>query len=395
MRHLKMFTYKNIILLLGVSIISLSTQANSKWSGSVGAELQSFRHESANAQQSQHYQSIIFKPEYVHEWNGGQHLFQFSAFARYNHNNENQTHADIRELYWSYASDEWELRAGVRKVFWGVTESQHLVDIINQTDSVEGFDGEDKLGQPMINFAYIQDWGTLDLFVLPGFRERPLSSDDARLNSAPFFTNDNATYDSSSEKNHIDSAVRYSHYIGDWDFGVSHFYGTSREPGFIGSSSPYYDLIHQTGLDVQATIESWLWKFEGISRSGMNDRYYAATFGLEYSFFDIRESGADVGVVLEYMYDDRNNKATTPFEDDTLVGLRLALNDEQSTDALLGIVVDNEGDGNILSLEASRRIGDSFKINVEASLFFGAESTDPTYTFQSDDYFQLSLFYFY
>ena len=47
------------------------------------------------------------------------------------------------------------MRLGLRKVYWGVTESQHLVDVINQTEGVENLDGEDKLGQPMLNLALI------------------------------------------------------------------------------------------------------------------------------------------------------------------------------------------------------------------------------------------------
>ena len=390
--------YLQLISLFILSSASLSAQAEGKFSGSVGAEVLSFQHESSVTEHSRHYMSVVMKPEYVHEWSGGQHQVQFSAFARFNNNNENQTHADIRELYWSYASDSWELRAGIRKVFWGVTESQHLVDIINQTDGVERFDGEEKLGQPMINFAYIQDWGTLDFFVLPGFRERSFPSADARLNPLPVLSNDNATYDSSLERKHVDLAVRYSHYLGDWDFGISHFYGTSRDPSIAMGNNvlfPHYDLIHQTGIDVQATLENWLWKFEGIRRSGIGDTYFAATLGLEYSFFDIQESGVDLGIVAEYLYDDRGDQATTPFEDDSLIGLRIALNDTQSTDALIGIIVDNEGDGNILSLEASRRIGNSYKLNVEANKFFGSDSNDLLYSIRNDDFIQFTLAYFY
>ena len=52
-----------------------------------------------------------------------------------------------------------KFRVGVGKVFWGVTESQHLVDIINQTDLVENIDTEDKLGQPMLETTWLQNWG--------------------------------------------------------------------------------------------------------------------------------------------------------------------------------------------------------------------------------------------
>ena len=41
---------------------------------------------------------------------------------------------------------DWSLSIGLGKVFWGVTEFNHLVDVINQTDLVEGIDGEAKLG---------------------------------------------------------------------------------------------------------------------------------------------------------------------------------------------------------------------------------------------------------
>ena len=73
----------------------------------------------------------------------------------------------MRELYWRGVFGDLEVKAGAVKVFWGVTESQHLVDVINQADLVENIDSEDKLGQPMINLSWGKDWGTLELFVLP------------------------------------------------------------------------------------------------------------------------------------------------------------------------------------------------------------------------------------
>jgi glycosyltransferase involved in cell wall biosynthesis len=43
--------------------------------------------------------------------------------------------------------------------------------VINQTDLVENSDGEDKLGQAMINLSVYQDWGAVDIFVLPSLNE--------------------------------------------------------------------------------------------------------------------------------------------------------------------------------------------------------------------------------
>ena len=59
---------------------------------------------------------------------------------------DQRTHGDIRELAYVHARVMiGSFVVGIRKEFWGVTEFQHLVDVINQTDGVEDFDGEDKL----------------------------------------------------------------------------------------------------------------------------------------------------------------------------------------------------------------------------------------------------------
>jgi len=150
---------------------SLNVSAG-EWSGNIAAEYRYFSDAPLSATQHDNYTSISIQPEWFHEWDGGKQSLTFTPFLRQDQHDDERSHSDIRELTWLKAADDWELRIGIRKIFWGVTESQHLVDIINQTDLVENTDGEDKLGQPMVNVALIRDWGTLDLFVLPYFRER-------------------------------------------------------------------------------------------------------------------------------------------------------------------------------------------------------------------------------
>ena len=386
------------VTLLCAGTVSLAHE----FSGNISSEAKIFKNDAILDEQQQVYGSISVQPEYFHDWQGGVQSLTVTGFARFSPDNESRTHADLRELYWSYIGDDWELRAGVRKIFWGVTESQHLVDIINQTDAVEGFDGEEKLGQPMINLALIKDWGTVDIFVLAGFREREFASNDARMRGPFLIDSDNPLYESRAESQRIDAAIRWGHVIGDWDVGLSHFYGTSREPEFVPMMTaqgvtllPLYNIIHQTGLDVQATIENWLWKAEVIYRSGMTENFSAATAGLEYSFFDVRSTGLDIGLVAEYLYDTRGEDATTPFENDFMSGVRFALNDEQSTEALFGIIQDVEGDATVLSFEASRRVGEQFKLTAEAYLFTNTDTVDVLHNFRNDDYVQLELGYYF
>ena len=144
-----------------------------EWSGELATQLRYFPFEAAEERQFEGGQlSLAFQAEYYHDWDGGRQQFVLAPFFRFDQRDDSRSHFDLRELAWIKAAEDWELRLGVRKVFWGVTEFLHLVDIINQTDLVEDPDEEDKLGQPMVNFAVIRDWGTLDFFILTGFRER-------------------------------------------------------------------------------------------------------------------------------------------------------------------------------------------------------------------------------
>jgi len=188
------------------------------------------------------------------------------------------------------------------------------VDVINQTDFVENLNGEQKLGQPMVNFSYIQDWGILEAYVLTGFRERTFSGLKGRPGFPLEVDTDNPLYESSEEEKHIDWAIRYSHTFGLLDFGISHFQGTSHEPRLTPSFNesmelvkfrPFYDQMDQTGLELQTTIEGWLLKGELISRKTHDKRFTSFVTGFEYTLGDIAYSGIDVGLIAEYMFDDR------------------------------------------------------------------------------------------
>ncbi len=386
-------------------ICSSSLWAN-EWSGNISFEAKYFSQDALNSSQYNEYGSVSIQPEWFHEWDGGKQSFTFVPFARWDQHDEKRTHSDIRELSWLKVFKESELRVGLRKVYWGVSESQHLVDVINQTDLVENMDGEDKLGQPMINYALINDWGTVDLFILPYFRERTFPGVNGRLRTAFYVDTSNPVYESSDKENHIDFAARWSHNLGDWDAGLSYFDGTSRDPSFVtgvdASSNPVlrpvYNLMQQTGLDLQATKDAWLWKIEVINRKikAENANYIAATAGFEYTFYGVFESASDIGLVAEYLYDDRNSKATTPFEDDLMLGLRWTKNDESDTSVLVGVIADRDDSSRLYSVEASRRIAESLKLTIEARLFKGISTSDLLLSsFRQDDFVQVELAYYF
>lgn len=344
--------------------------------------------------------------------NQGDSAYDVVLFGRLDKEDSERSHVDVREALWTYVGDEWELKAGVSKVFWGVTESRHLVDVINQNDQVENIDGEDKLGQPMSKVSLEKDWGTLDVYWLPYFRERSFAGQDGRFTLPLPVDVDRAEYASGAEEWHSDFAFRYSHYIDELEFAFSHFSGTSREPilVFNGNFSdpkfiPRYVTVDQSGLELQYIYEDWLLKFEGISNSGFGRRYSAAVAGFEYTRVGIFDSAADLGWLLEYLFDDRKQAAPHSFERDFFVGWRYAFNDVDSSEILAGLVYDPKTSEKFYSVEMSKRLRNDLKINVEARVFDGAAApelnfiglpadlsrVEKTWFVQDEDYLQLEL----
>ncbi len=393
--------YKRLLFLL---LLGLPIHPLLAWevSGYSGVESLGFWESPLESQQHSHYLSVVMETEFYHEWDRGRQSLVFVPFFRWSEYDDRRTHFDIRELNWLKVADDWELRVGIRKEFWGVTESQHLVDIINQSDWVENSDTEDKLGQPMINLALIgPEGGTLDLFLLTGFREAVFPGAQGRLRFSPRVNDEQADFESEGLERHLAVAARYADSVGQWDFALSFFHGTSRTPRFIRTKQnnnadqfiAYYEQINQGGLELQLTDDNWLWKLESIIREGQGQTYFAGTGGFEYTWFDVFSSGADVGLLLEYLYDSRGFNAPVFYQDDIMTGFRLTLNDIQSSELLAGMIIDRRRGTQSYSIEASRRLGDSWKMAFELRLLTQVSESDFSYSLRKDDQLRFELSY--
>jgi hypothetical protein len=321
----------------------------------------------------------------LEKWNGyvfqGDQRASFIPYLRWDQADDERSLIDLPEAYWAYEADSFELLIGSNTVFWGVTESAHFVDIVNQTDAVGDIDGENKLGQPMLNLALQRDWGLVNVYALPYFRERTVAGADGRFRAPLPVDTDRPQYESAAREKHVDLALRYSHYIGDIDIGLSLFSGTNREPRLLPNEDgsallPYYDQIEQFGVDLQYTRDAWLWKLEAIVRDGFADTFAAAVGGFEYTFYQVSDSTADIGVLLEYQYDGRGaEEAITIADNDVFVGARLALNDTQDTAVLAGVGYDVDTSEMFMNIEADRRIGEDYVVELRARFFYRCRPT--------------------
>ena len=99
---------------------------------------------------------------------------------------------------------------------------------------------------------------------------------------------------------------------------------------------------------------------------------------------NIKSSGVDVGLLAEYLWDERG--ALSAFEDDFFVGARIALNDVQDTAVLAGGVVDRTSGTTAFLIEASRRVGSRWTVNLEGRGFWKTNSNETFYAFRKDSH---------
>jgi len=390
-------------------------QTRSEFDVDVGVQNRVFAGAGSNRADQYQY-SASANLNYSADFRDGLDGLRVQLFGRWDSDDSQRSHTDVRELSWTHVftdtASSWQLQAGIGQVFWGVTEFNHLIDVVNQTDLVENPDGEQKLGQPLVSLTNIRRWGTLELFVLPGFRERLFPGLDGRLALALPIDSGATRYESGAEDKRVDGVARLSTLLGGLAVDVYHFNGTRRTPrfeaGIDGSQLvlvPVYDTIKRTALAAQANSGDTAFKLEAYTQRGGPESYFAAVAGLEHTLVGAFGGSADLGLVLEYNHDSRGGRAFDSFlERDLAIGARLAANDLNDSQALLGVVWDTKSNERSVLLEASRRLNDRWSLELEGRWFGGGTAIGRSATLgdlldnnnklgslQRDDYIQFEF----
>ncbi|HEU5134128.1 MAG TPA: hypothetical protein VFU13_03190 [Steroidobacteraceae bacterium] len=322
------------------------------------------------------------------------------VFVRWAQHGSERTHGDIRELQWLWTHEPFQVRAGIDRVFWGVTEFAHIVDVINQADIVEDPFGETKIGQPMLTVTTSGAWGSLSIYGLPRFRVRGFPGLGEPMRPAPPTGIGAALFESRAGRSHFDRALRYSRSQGPLDIGLSYFEGTSRDPRFligvpasgIPESHPYYELMSQAGVDLQLTLDEWAFKFEGARRHAAKRTRDAYTVGIEYAMVGVLGTSADLSTVLEYVRDHRDPLPLPGFLDDDLeFGFRISGNDARSSELKLGVTSDRRRDSRAWSVEFGTRIAAHWRLYAQARVFDKVSPRDPLTLLKNDSYLSLAL----
>jgi hypothetical protein len=382
--------------------------------------------------------SFSSTPEFFWSWNDNKDTFEWLPFARYDSSDANRTHFDIRELSWVHILEHFESKIGIRREFWGVTEFQHLVDVINQKDYLEGYTNEQKLGQPMVNFSWVQSWGSLDFYWLPYFRERSFSALNGRPTIGINVITDNqliANSDGLSQiSRHRDWALRWNHSFSNYDLAIHWFEGIDKSPKLLPYSNksiappylfpmnnsalnhnqmlndnksvntiqtqvaywiPHYSTMKQMGLELQINNDETLLKLEWIYKKKNNEHYWALQTGIEYTHYALFETAIDFSWLIEYAYDQRQKKADSSFQNDLFIGNRIAFNNVDSTEILWGFRYDVDFDSIYFLIEAHQRITNNITLSLDAYFFSPNKEDVFFYSLRQDDHLQFTLQYYY
>ena len=293
---------------------------------------------------------------------------------------------DFQKLKYEQYFDNISLKIGNDLVFWGVNESFNIVDIINQSNLTENISGTKKLGQPMLSFNYFNDYGSFDFYFMPLFVERQFPGKDGRPRLLLEIDKNTKSYQSSLKQNKLDLAVRYSGVIEDFDFGISLFHGNNRTPELninpvTAKLETHYPILTQTSIDLQSTKGPYLYKLESLYAKNENEKHFSAAGSIEYTFYGIRETPQDLGFVIEYIFDDRNNY---PNNNEGVLATRWTKNDINSTSLLTGVIFDLSGRSNIYIAEFERRIRNDLKVFIDTSIYGKIDKSDFTHAFNED-----------
>jgi hypothetical protein len=388
------------VLAMAFSNLAFAQLDSAKWQSDFLLELeiehQYFPNSGSFSGQLDHFTSGAIKPRWSLVSSDKKHQFVIEAFLRGSLNDSKRSHFDLREAYYRYNHKKWAISVGSKKVFWGVTESVHLVDIVNQADQLEAFDGSEKLGQPMVQLTTSTPIGAFELYFLPIARRRQFPGSNGRYRFPEVLEREDIPFTTASSEWHTSAAARWYNTFNKIDLGLSYFYGVAREPMFLGFDPAIgldlsYPIIHQAGIDAQYTTGALMLKLEAINRLSQRQDFVAIATGFEYTFGNIANTGADVGMVSEYLYDSRGVLTFSGLDNDIFIGSRISLNDMRGTSFLFGSIIDIERSTRLYRFEGSRRFNGNWKADLLISVLSNVSEEEILFNFRQDDLIQLRI----
>ena len=160
---------------------------------------------------------------------------------------------------------------------------------------------------------------------------------------------------------------------------------------------PNYQRVRQIGGTIQKTSDATLYKLEWVAKVGQKDAklkrssYFASVIGFEHTLYKSIGDSGDVGLIMEYNYDNRRSRSSDTLQDDIFIAGRLTLNDSDDTQMLFGSIIDLDGDGQIYQLDFGRRLNDSLTFGIKGSIYQNGKYNSNIYILRQDSWVEINL----
>lgn len=315
--------------------------------------------------------------------------WRVELFGNWDNQDPGRRYWDIREAHLTKIMDRLEFTAGIGREFWGVSESINVVNVINQADLAESFDGKTKLGQPMLKALYVADSVDLSFIYMPVFRERlyPLRP-NAGLN-----VSDDARYEDGKKQGGW--AARAKFYTNNSEWAIGAFAGTRRVPLLsvepsTGTLVPYYIQTQNVLLDAVYVGDVVSPKLE-LKIGNELDRHFAAlNAGIEYRPDWYLENFNDLTLISEYLYDSREDTLENHGQNDLFLGMRSEIGIDGEVKALFS--QDLSYASQYLELSVQYRINDYVRLMSKATTILKASIDDASlYPYRNEDFLRASV----
>ena len=392
------------ILGLFLTFNTTAISSNNDWeiNHEIVFEIREFHKQEAYSNQKNTYSSYYKSELFITISDNSNFISE--PYFRYDHNDKNRTLFDLKVNKFTYFKDNYEIKFGIDEVFWGITESKNIVDIINSNDSTAG-DLKEKLGQPLLAYTFFSDnIGYMDFYYLPQLIKSSQISQEGRLRFSNPTENYGHIYSGGSGEKVPSWAFKWEKNIGISDFSIQGFRGNSREnsitPILEGTTIKYfpaYERISQLGTYAQLVSGPIIYKLEAIKRNGQKNsknirkNFFSYTFGIEYLYNRLFEKKWDISTFIEYSNDDRNNDSLDILQNDLFIAARLVFNDIEGTELTTSATFDLDGGGNTALTEFSSRLSENMRVTGLYQAYWSTNNKDILYSFRRDNYFGLKV----